>query len=279
MAAGHSVDPVRWQAMFDQAMARIADRFRRVEPRATARAFVLGLLSGVERKTCWQLAEQAGYARPGPMQRLLRSARWNADEVRDDVRSYVLEHLGGDGVLIVDETGFLKKGDRSAGVQRQYTGTAGRIENAQVGVFLAYASERGRALVDHAALPARAHLVPGFRAPVRLRCSRGRRVRDQAPPGPADDRSSSGRGMHLLVGDGRRCLRPGPAASLRVGGTSGYVLAVACTTRVRINQDSTVLRADAAVTALPPDAWHRQSAGCRGEGPALLRLGLGADRL
>ncbi|WP_457810704.1 IS701 family transposase, partial [Streptomyces anulatus] len=129
-------------------MARIAGRFRRVEPRSTARAFVLGLLSGVERKNCWQLAEQAGRDRPGAMQRLLRGARWDADEMRDEVRSYVLDHLGGDGVLIVDETGFLKKGLRSAGVQRQYTGTAGRIENAQVGVFLAYASPRGRALID-----------------------------------------------------------------------------------------------------------------------------------
>lgn len=116
--------------MFDQAMARIAGRFKRVEPRATARAFVLGLLSGTERKNCWRLAEQAGYARPGPMQRLLRSTRWDADAVRDDIRAYVLEHLGtDDGVLIVDETGFLKKGIASAGVQRQYTGTAGRIEN------------------------------------------------------------------------------------------------------------------------------------------------------
>ncbi len=126
-------------------MARIAGRFTRVEPRATARAFVLGLLSGVERKNCWRLAEQAGHARPGPMQRLLRTARWDADAVRDDIRAYVLEHLGDDnGVLIVDETGFMKKGTGSAGVQRQYTGTAGRIENSQVGVFLAYTSRRPR---------------------------------------------------------------------------------------------------------------------------------------
>lgn len=118
--------------MFDQAMARIAGRFRRVEPRATARAFVLGLLSGVERKNCWGLAEQVGLARPGTMQHLLRGARWDADAVRDDVRTYVLEHLGtSDGVLIVDETGFLKKGHRSAGVQRQYTGTAGGSRTAR----------------------------------------------------------------------------------------------------------------------------------------------------
>ncbi len=135
--------------MFDQVMARIAGRFGRVEPRATARAYVLGLLSGAERKNCWRLAEQAGHARPGPMQRLLRYARWDADAVRDDIRSYVAEHLGIDGgVLVVDETGFLKKGHASAGVQRQYTGTAGRIENSQVGVFLAYTTPQGRTLID-----------------------------------------------------------------------------------------------------------------------------------
>ncbi len=134
--------------MFDQVMARIAGRFRRVEPRASARAYLLGLLSQAERKNCWQLAEQAGHVRPGPMQRLLRYARWDADAVRDDIRTYAVEHLGDDGVLIVDETGFLKKCRASAGVQRQYTGTAGRIENSQVGVFLAYATRRGRALID-----------------------------------------------------------------------------------------------------------------------------------
>jgi hypothetical protein len=86
MATGHSMDATRWQVMFDQAMARIAVRFHRAEPRATARAFVLGLLSGVERKNCRQLAEEAGHAHPGAMQRLLRSARWDADGVRDEVR-------------------------------------------------------------------------------------------------------------------------------------------------------------------------------------------------
>ncbi|WP_413966288.1 transposase [Actinacidiphila polyblastidii] len=108
MAAGHSMDAARWRTMFDHAMARIARWFRRVEPRDTARGYLLGLLSGVERKNCWQMAEQAAHARPRPMQRLLRSAHWDADEVRDDVRFYVVEHLGtNEGVLIVDETGFL----------------------------------------------------------------------------------------------------------------------------------------------------------------------------
>ncbi|MFE9566305.1 transposase [Streptomyces sp. NPDC006487] len=149
----------------------IAGRFRRVEPRANARAYLLGLLSGVERKNCWRLAEQAGHARPGPMQRLLRSARWDADSVRDEVRAYAVDHLGGEGgVLIVDETGFMKKGRASAGVQRQYTGTAGRIENSQVGVFLAYATGRGRALIDRRLyLPEHSYrrMLPGRQRPSR----------------------------------------------------------------------------------------------------------------
>nr|WP_229914568.1 transposase [Streptomyces capitiformicae] len=115
MAAGNSVEPARWREMFDQAMARIAGRFGRVEPRATARVYLLGLLSKALRKNCRRLAEQAGHARPGPMQRLLRYARWDADAVRDDIRSYVADHLGTDGgALIVDEAGLVKKGHASA---------------------------------------------------------------------------------------------------------------------------------------------------------------------
>ncbi len=130
-------------------MGRIAGRFARVEPRRRARAFVLGLLSGLRRKNCWTIAEQAGDATPDGMQHLLAGARWDADAVRDDVRGYVVEHLGGpDAVLVVDETGDLKKGTASAGVQRQYTGTAGRVENCQVAVFLSYAARGGHALID-----------------------------------------------------------------------------------------------------------------------------------
>jgi SRSO17 transposase len=91
------------------------------------------------------------------VQDFLSRMRWDADAVRDDLRAYVVEHLGdADAVLVLDETGFLKKGDKSAGVQRQYSGTAGRIENCQVGVFLGYASRHGQALIDRALyLPAR----------------------------------------------------------------------------------------------------------------------------
>src|SRR3954454_22960951 len=129
--------------------ARIAPRFGRAEPRRRALAYLRGLTSPVERKNGWQLAEQIGERTPDGVQRLLATARWDADAVRDDLRAYVVEHLGtDDGVLVVDETGFVKKGTKSVGVKRQYRGTAGRIENCQIGVFLAYASGRGRALID-----------------------------------------------------------------------------------------------------------------------------------
>jgi SRSO17 transposase len=138
-----------WAQELGALCERIAPRFGRVEVRRRAGAFLRGLLAGVERKNGWQLAEQAGAATPDGMQRLLNHARWDPDQVRDDLRGYVVEHLGDPGaVLVADETGFLKKGTKSAGVQRQYSGTAGRIENCQVGVFLAYASRHGHALVD-----------------------------------------------------------------------------------------------------------------------------------
>jgi SRSO17 transposase len=128
---------------------RIAPRFSRSEVRQRARAYLRGLLSGAERKNSWQLAEVSGDATPYGLQHLLGRASWDANLVRDDLRSYVIEHLGDDeGVLIVDETGFIKKGENSVGVKRQYTGTVGKRENCQVGVFLAYASERGQAFID-----------------------------------------------------------------------------------------------------------------------------------
>ncbi|MFJ9012774.1 IS701 family transposase [Streptomyces canus] len=255
--------------MFEQTMARIAGRFRRVEPRATARAFVLGLLSGVERKNCWRLAEQAGHARPGPMQRLLRTARWDADALRDDVRAYVHEHLGADNsVLIVDETGFLKKGVASAGVQRQYTGTAGRIENSQVGVFLAYASSRGRALIDRRLyLPDTSWSRDAER---RTRAGVPEHVEFATKPTLAGQMIAAaldaGIGASWVTGDEAYGQDPGLRALLESRRT-GYVLAVACSTRVQINQGRTAARADAVADRLPASAWHRQSAGAGAKGP------------
>lgn len=133
----------------DALVELIAGRFRRVEPRRRVGAYLRGLLAGLERKNGWTLAEHAGAVSPDGMQRLLRTAGWDVEGVRDDLRSYVLDELGDPaGVFMVDETGFIKKGRRSAGVQRQYTGTNGKIDNCQLGVFLAYASPRGRALID-----------------------------------------------------------------------------------------------------------------------------------
>jgi SRSO17 transposase len=128
---------------------RLSPVFRRSEVAASAGAFVDGLLSGIVRKTGWQMAEQAGLARPYRMQSLLGRSSWSADALRDRVRAEAIASLGDpSGVLVVDETGFLKKGEHSVGVARQYSGTAGRIENCQVGVFLGYASRFGQALID-----------------------------------------------------------------------------------------------------------------------------------
>ena len=137
-----------WRAGLEGLHARIAGRFARAEVRARARRYLAGLLDRVDRKNGWQLAEHLGEQGPHGVQRLLNAAHWDADAVRDDLRGYVVEHLGAsDGVLVIDETGFLKKGTKSVGVNRQYSGTAGRIENCQIGVFLAYASGRGRAFL------------------------------------------------------------------------------------------------------------------------------------
>jgi SRSO17 transposase len=142
----------QWSDVFINLYERIAHRFARTEVRQRLRRYLFGLLSKVERKNGWQLAEAIGDADPQGVQRLLRTACWDADAVRDDLREDVLAHLGDEtsGVLIVDETGFLKRGRKSCGVASQYTGTAGDTVNAQVGVFLAYASERGAAFIDRA---------------------------------------------------------------------------------------------------------------------------------
>jgi SRSO17 transposase len=129
--------------------ARIGPHFRRAEVRSRAGRFLEGLLANVPRKNGWQMAEELGENGPRGVQRLLGEADWDEDAVRDELRSYVREHLGeAGGLLVMDETGFLKKGKKSAGVARQYSGTAGRRENSQIGVFLLYASSKGYAFLD-----------------------------------------------------------------------------------------------------------------------------------
>ncbi len=140
-----------WRNELQELQERISCRFARPEPRGRALSYLKSLISTSERKNGWRIAEAAGESTPDSMQRLLGTARWDADKVRDDLRTYVVEHFGDtEAVLIVDETGFLKRGEKSVGVVRQYSGTAGGVENCQVGVFLCYASKKGAAFIDRA---------------------------------------------------------------------------------------------------------------------------------
>jgi len=245
-----------------------AGRFARVEPRRAAAGFVTGLLAGLEIKTSWQLAEQAGHGRPDKMQRLLYRAKWDADAVRDDVRRVVVDALGDpDGVLVVDETGDLKKGKHTVGVQRQYTGTAGRIENAQVGVFLTYAGRRGHTLIDR-----RVYLPESWTSD-RERC-------EQA--GVPDDiafatRSQLAEAMitaavaaHIparwAAADeayGNNTRLRGELRKLRLG----YVLAVSRDHLLPLDGGKTRRRADLITVDLPAWAWTRRSAGPGSKGP------------
>jgi SRSO17 transposase len=269
VAAGHSVVPADWRVRFDELMSLVAGRFRRVEPRRTARAFVLGLLSPVERKNCWWLAERAGHADPQAMQRLLRTAVWDADEVRDDLRTFVAAQFGdAGGVLVCDETGFLKKGTGSVGVQRQYSGTAGRIENCQVGVFLSYASARGRALID------RRVYLPRSWTDDRQRCAAAgvpEQVEFATKPDLAlemiTEAVAGGMPAAWVAADEVY----GDNGAFRAGITKlglGYVLAVSCTHRIpAFPGGKRRLRADHIAAAVPARCWHRVSAGTGSKGP------------
>ena len=271
MAAGHSVDPAGWRGLFDELMFLVAGRFGRVEPRRTAREFVLGLLSPVERKNCWWLAEQAGHGDPQAMQRLLRTAVWDADAVRDDLRAFVAAQLGhAAGVLIPDETGFLKKGTGSVGVQRQYSGTAGRIENSQVGVFLSYASPAGRALID------RRVYLPRSWTDDQERCTAG------GVPADVEFATKPELALDMITEAvaAKACPQPGwPADELygdngafRAGVAKlglGYVLAVSCGHRVPACPGGRRrLRAGQIAAALPAGCWQRVSAGTGPKGRA-----------
>src|SRR3954471_24845555 len=169
-----------WARGLDELVERIAPRFRRIEPRRRVRTYLQGLLAPIERKNGWQLAENAGDRTPDGVQDFLARMRWDADQVRDDLQAYVIAQLGdADAVLVLDETGFVKKGTKSVGGQRQYSGTAGRIENCQIRVFLGYASRHGHVLID------RALYLPEIWAhdPAR-RDVRGGRAETVSPPKP-----------------------------------------------------------------------------------------------
>jgi SRSO17 transposase len=259
-----------WAAGLGVLHARIAGRFARAEPRRRVLAYLRGLLGNVGRKNGWQLAEHAGEATPDGMQRLLATATWDPDLVRDDLRAYVVEHLGDPGgVLVVDETGFLKKGSTSVGVQRQYSGTAGKVDNCQLGVFLAYASGRGgRSSTGELYLPrvwtedparCRAARVPEeveFRTKPQLARVMLQRALDAGVPAAwvtADE---------AYGGD------PALRRFLEARGLS-YVLAVKCTEPLRPADGSARATAEQLAARVPAAQWVACSAGHGAKGRRL----------
>jgi SRSO17 transposase len=260
------------QPEFDALFARIARAFYRPEVRRRARSYLAGLLASVPRRNAWQLAEHLGELTPDGVQRLLNAARWDADQLRDDLRAYVVEHLGDPrAVLVLDETGFLKKGDKSVGVQRQYSGTAGRVENCQIGVFLAYASPQGRTFLDRELylpkewcqdLPRRREAgVPdevAFATKPQLAKRMLSRAREAGVPAAWVTGDS-------VYGKDRR-LR----IWLEEQGQP-FVLEVACNEPLwaATERGPSPVRADQLAEGVPPARWDRLSAGAGAKGPRL----------
>jgi SRSO17 transposase len=257
------VQPDVWSAELEEVLVRIGHRFGRVDLRRRMRAYVHGLLGPVGRKNSWQLAEHAGHRTPAGLQHLLSRACWDPDQVRNDLQEYIADRLGDPaGVLIVDDTGFLKKGTVSAGVQRQYSGTAGRTENCQVGVFAAYATPHGRALVDRELyLPkswtsdpdrCRAAKIPNDRAfATKGDLAKAMIKRALASPLPiAWVTADSAYGQEWRL---RRMLEEAGV---------GYVLAVPKSQHV-----PALGRIDFAIAQAPDDAWERHSCGNGAKGP------------
>ena len=260
MAVGRSVAVERWPGMLDELLGRVAGRFPRVEPRRRVRGFVLGLLADLPRKNCWAIAEHAGDARPDGMQHLLGRAVWDTDGVRDDLRDYVMDHLGDPhGVLVVDETGDVKKGTATVGTQRQYTGTAGRIENAQVAVYLTYAGQVGHAMID------RELYLPRSWTSDPARCVAAGVPDDVAfATKPALAQTMLARALDAgvparwVAADEVYGADPELRADLQTREV-GYVLAIGCDRRVPTAAGP--MRPDTLATSLPRSAWQRLSAG------------------
>lgn len=255
-----------WADEIESVGERIGGRFARSEPRQRAVGYVRGLLSGAERKNGWQLAEHLGDATPDGVQHLLARAGWDADAVRDDLTAYVAEHLGEPGgVLVVDETGFLKKGSMSVGVARQYSGTAGRIENSQVGVFLGYATAKGRALLDRALyLPKEWAADPTRRKRAGVpkavefatKLVLARRMIDRAV--------AAGVPAQWVTADAVYGSDYHFRAALEGHGL-GYVVGVRTDFAVRAGLRQ--VRAEALLAEVPADGWHRLSCGAGSKGP------------
>jgi SRSO17 transposase len=259
-----------WAAGLGAVHARIAPRFARAEPRRRVLAYLRGLLGAVTRKNGWQLVEHAGEDTPDGMQRLLATADWDPDLVRDDLRGYVVEHLGDPGaVLVVDETGFLKKGSTSVGVQRQYSGSAGKVDNCQLGVFLAYASPRGRAFID------RELYLPKAWAEDRARCGAARvpeQVRFQTKPELArvllERALDAGVPAAWVTADEVYGQDPALRGWLEGRGMA-HVLAIKSSEVLAVGDGPAKLSAAQLAAAVPTEAWVGASAGQGAKGRRL----------
>jgi SRSO17 transposase len=269
VAAVHSVDPDRWQTEFSAVIDRIAPRFRRYEPLRHAGALMAGMVSGLDRKNCWTIAERRGDATPDGLQHLLARASWEADDVRDDLRDYVVDAFGDQGaILVVDETGDVKKGTATVGVQRQYSGTAGRIENSQVAVYLTYAAPRGHALIDRALYlpkswtdePTRCHDagIPDEQRVFATKPTLARALIDRAVPAEVP--------AGWVAGDEVYGADPSLRAAIR-DHRLGYVMAIAANRRVPTHAGP--IRVDTLPALIPQRAWQTHSAGAGAHGPRL----------
>jgi SRSO17 transposase len=266
VAAAHSVDPVRWREAFGAVLDRIESRFVRYEPLRHAADLMLGMLAPLERKNCWTIAEHRGEESPAALQHLLSRACWDADAVRDDLRGYVTDAFREpDAILVIDETGDLKHGDHSVGVQRQYTGTAGRIENAQVAVFVTYAARRGHALID------RALYLPRAWTDDQQRCAAAGVPADigfATKPALATTMLiravEAGVPAGWVAGDEVYGADPILRATVRELGL-GYVLQVAANRRVPTHGGPQ--RVDAIAELIGPDDWQSYSTGRGSKGP------------
>jgi SRSO17 transposase len=255
-----------WTSLFDNMCERIGPCFARSETREGVKAYLRGLLSPIERKNGWQLAEEAGLPTPYAMQYLLNRAVWESDEVRDVLQAYVREMIANpDGMLVIDETGFLKKGKKSVGVQRQYSGTAGRIENCQIGVFLTYASQSDHTLVD------RELYLPKSWTQDPERC-RGANVPEKVGFATKPELAArmlwrtldAGLCARWVTGDtvygSHRPLREGLE-----GRSQAYALAVSCQERVEVQGERK--RVDRIADELEPGQWQRITVGDGSKGP------------
>jgi SRSO17 transposase len=260
VAAGYRVDAQRWRVLFDDLMLTVGARFRRPEPRRRVRDFVSGLLAPLPRKNCWTIAEHAGDRSPDGMQDLLTRVKWDDAAVRDDVRGFVARELGdAQAVLVIDETGDLKKGRHTVGVQRQYSGTAGKVENCQLAVHLVYATDTGHAMLDAALyLPKSWCDDPERRTEAGIPELVRFATKPQLAARMIDAAVTGGLPCRWVAGDEAYGGDPRLATRLRAL-RLGYVLAVACSHQVTTGIG--VYRTDVLAADLPASAWQRVSAG------------------